>query len=67
MAEPNDHDQTAEGQEPAGSEQGATPVKVYPQRYRRKERAGFTTNKGRGQTKARRRMAKTSRRKNRKG
>lgn len=67
MAEPNDHDQTVEGQEPAGSEQDAGPAVAFPPRYRHKERAGFTTNKGRGQTKARRRMARASRRKNRKG
>lgn len=45
----------------------AAPAVVFPPRYRQKERAGYTTNKGRGQTKARRRMARASRRKNRKG
>lgn len=45
----------------------AAPAVAYPPRYRHKERAGFTTNKGRGQSKARRRMARASRRKNRKG
>lgn len=41
------------------------PEDVQSQGKRKKRRAGFTTNKGHGEGKARRRMAKESRRRNR--